>query len=160
MSQADATLAITVANAIYLLFLPAAALLSDRWGRKRTLLAAGVLFVVFSYPLIALLSLGGFLLVTAELTVLLAMFSLNDGVFPAFFTESLSTRTRYTGFALTFNVGAVLFGGISPYIATWLIDRTGNPVAPAFYLMGIAALSVIATLVVKETSGRPLPRAE
>lgn len=122
-------------------------------------MAAGALLVVFSYPLIALLSLGGFLLVTVVLTVLLAMFSLNDGVFPAFFTESFSTRTRYTGFALTFNVGAVLFGGISPYVATWLIERTGNPVAPASYLIGIALLSVIATMVVKETSGKPLPGA-
>lgn len=157
MSPADATLAITIANAIYLFFLPAAALLSDRWGRRRTLLAAGALFVLFSYPLIALLSLGGFLLVTAVLTVLLAMFSMNDGVFGAFFTESFGTRSRYTGFAVTFNVGAVVFGGISPYIATWLIDRTGNPVAPAFYMMGIAALSVIATVLVRETSGKPLP---
>jgi MHS family proline/betaine transporter-like MFS transporter len=159
MTQADATLAITIANAIYLFFLPGAAALSDRFGRRHTLLAAGVLLLVLSYPLVALLSVDGFLLTTVVLTGLLAVFSLNDGVFPAFFAESFGTRTRYTGFALTFNVGAVLFGGISPYVATWLIARTGNPQAPAFYLMGLALLSIIATLIVRETARRPLQEA-
>jgi MHS family proline/betaine transporter-like MFS transporter len=156
MTQADATLAVTIATAVYLFFLPGAAMLSDRFGRRRTLLAAGVLFLVLSYPLIKLLSIDGFLLTTVVLTVLLAVFSLNDGVFPAFFAESFGTRNRYTGFALTFNVGAVLFGGISPYIATWLIARTGNPQAPAFYLMGLAVLSIIATVMVRETARKPL----
>jgi len=48
----------------------------------------------------------------------------------------------------------VPFGGISPYVATWLIQKTGNPQAPAFYLMGIAALSLVATLIVRETKTR------
>lgn len=157
MSQADATLAITIANAIYLLFLPGAGALSDRFGRKPIFLAAGVSFVVFSYPLIALLSVGGFLMVTVVLTVMLALFSLNDGALSVTFAESFDTRTRYTGFAVTFNIGAVVFGGMAPYVITWLIQRTGNPQSPAFYLMVVAALSIIGTLLIRETARRPLP---
>ncbi|GED90424.1 MHS family MFS transporter [Streptomyces sp. 6-11-2] len=61
------------------------------------------------------------------LVVFLAIFSLNDAVFPAFFAE---TFTRYPGFALPFNVGAALFGGVAPYAGTWLTPLPAAPTPP------------------------------
>jgi MHS family proline/betaine transporter-like MFS transporter len=41
-------------------------------------------------------------------------------------------------------------------VATWLTDRTGNAVAPAYYVI-LAALVTLATLLtMRETAGRPL----
>jgi hypothetical protein len=50
----------------------------------------------------------------------------------------------------------VLFGGFAPLISTWLVDTTGNPYAPAFYVMGGGALSAIAILSMKEYRNVPL----
>ena len=46
---------------------------------------------------------------------------------------------------------------LRPFIATALIKTTGNPLAPAFYVMFAGVLSFIATLFVREGAGRPLP---
>jgi MHS family proline/betaine transporter-like MFS transporter len=79
------------------------------------------------------------------------------GAMFAALAELFPTRTRYSGIALSFNVTAALVGGTAPYVSTWLIDLTGNTLAPAFYLMVTAAvtLSVVATL--KERTGQALP---
>ena len=41
--------------------------------------------------------------------------------------------------------------GLGPLIATWLVSVTGNPLAPAFYVMTGAAISAVAVLSMKET---------
>lgn len=156
MSQADSNLVVTVSLVVYIAIVPLTAAVSDRFGRRRTLLAACVLLMVFSYPLMMVLSLGGIALATGVLVVMLAMFSLNDAVFPAFFAEAFATRSRYLGFALPFNVGAVLFGGVAPYIATWLLSHTGNPYSPAFFLIAVGGLSLIGVLMSRETANQPL----
>jgi len=156
MSEASSNLVVTIALVVYLAMVPAAAHLSDRLGRKRTLLISSVAFVLLSYPLMMLFSGASVVLAVVVLLAFLAIFSLNDAVFPAFFTEMLSTRSRYVGFALPFNIGAMLFGGVAPYIGTWLIHATGNPQAPAFFLIGVAVLSLIGVLISRETARKPL----
>jgi Sugar phosphate permease len=157
MSQSDSNLVVTIALVVYLVIVPTAAFLSDRFGRRRALITSSVALIVLSYPLMALFSLGGVLMATIVLVVFLAIFSLNDAVFPAFFAESFATRSRYVGFAVPFNVGALLFGGVAPYVATWLIRATGNPNSPAFVLIAVAALSLVGLLLSRETAKKPLP---
>jgi hypothetical protein len=41
-----------------------------------------------------------------------------------------------------YSVGVVVFGGFSPLIVTWLIDATGNPMVPAWYLIVAMTLSL------------------
>jgi MFS transporter, MHS family, proline/betaine transporter len=42
------------------------------------------------------------------------------------------------------------FGGFTPFINTYLVELTGNSVAPAFWVMAVAALSGIAMLNTKD----------
>ena len=42
-------------------------------------------------------------------------------------------------------------------IFTYLLQRTGNPTAPAFYILGAGIISMLAALTIAETAGRPLP---
>src|SRR5699024_10177073 len=65
-------------------------------------------------------------------------------------------RVRYTASGVTYNVSYALFGGTAPYVATWLIDVTGNPISPAIYLTVIAAGAFVATILLPETAGRAL----
>lgn len=46
--------------------------------------------------------------------------------------------------AAAYNVGVALFGGGAPIIVTWLIARTGDPIAPAYYVMMGLFLSLVA----------------
>lgn len=152
MSEASSTLVVTIGLVAQLILIPVMARFSDRFGRKRTLMISSIAFIVLSYPIMTLFSLGGVLLATIVLIVSLVFFSMNDAVFPSFFTEMFGTRSRYLGFALPFNVGAMLFGGVAPLIGTWLIATTGNPSAPAFFLIFIGALSLVGLLLTPETA--------
>jgi MHS family proline/betaine transporter-like MFS transporter len=152
MSEANATLVVTISLVAHIIFIPVAARLSDRIGRKRTLMISSIAFIVLSYPIMTLLSFGGVIFASAILIVSLLFFAMNDAVFPSFFTELFGTRSRYLGFALPFNIGAMLFGGVAPLIGTWLIATTGNPSSPAFFLIGIGVLSLVGLLASPETT--------
>ena len=44
----------------------------------------------------------------------------------------------------------MLFGGFAPMIVTWLIDATGSPLAPAYYVMFGAVVGLIAAWFIAE----------
>jgi MHS family proline/betaine transporter-like MFS transporter len=66
------------------------------------------------------------------------------------------TRVRYSGFAVSFNLSNALFGGTAPMMATLLIAATANDLAPAFYLVAAAVISLVAVALSRETSNQPL----
>jgi MHS family proline/betaine transporter-like MFS transporter len=130
--------------------------LSDRIGRKPLLLTSGFGILFLSYPAFLLLSRDG---VAAKLTGL-AIIGLFLVCFQAVVGSTLpaifDTRVRYSGFAISYNVATSLFGGTAPWVINFLVERTGNPFTPAFYLMAAAAVSIIPMLLIKETAGQPL----
>jgi MFS transporter, MHS family, proline/betaine transporter len=71
-------------------------------------------------------------------------------------SEMFPTRMRYTARSVSYGFAVVLFGGFAPFISTWLVDVTGNPFAPAIYVMTGGALSAIAILSMKEYRNVPL----
>jgi MHS family proline/betaine transporter-like MFS transporter len=44
-----------------------------------------------------------------------------------------------------------LFGGLSPLVATWLVERTGDEIAPAFLIMASAAVTLVTLFWFRET---------
>jgi MHS family proline/betaine transporter-like MFS transporter len=63
---------------------------------------------------------------------------------------------RFSGFAFSFNIANAVFGGTAPFIATWLIQLTGNKMAPAWYLLAAAAVALVAMLASRETAHKAL----
>ncbi|WP_229659869.1 MFS transporter [Tersicoccus solisilvae] len=155
----DATasfLATSIALLTYIGFIFLTGALSDHYGRKRVLVAASVCFVVFTVPAFLLLGTGNFLAILVVEVFLGAMLTLNDGTLPSFLAELFPTTVRYSGFAVSFNLSNALFGGTAPFVATWLIAQTHNDLAPGFYLMAAAVISLVAVLFARETSRTPL----
>lgn len=67
---------------------------------------------------------------------------------------------RYSGLSLAHELAGVLAGGLSPLIATALLAATGSSVPIAIYVIGLAAVTLIALLVSRrwsdsETTARP-----
>ena len=71
-------------------------------------------------------------------------------------SELFPTKVRYSGFAVSFNLSNALFGGTAPFVATLLIQQTGSDLAPAFYLVAAAIVSLIAVALARETSREAL----
>jgi MFS transporter, MHS family, proline/betaine transporter len=73
------------------------------------------------------------------------------GCQPALMVETVPTEVRCTVIALGYNVTLGVIGGLSPLVATWLVDRTGNDYSPAFMIMAAAAASFLALLSFRES---------
>jgi len=63
---------------------------------------------------------------------------------------------RSTWMSAGYSVAVAVFGGFAPFIATWLIAHTGNPISPSFYVMAAAAVSMVVILRMEETAGKAL----
>jgi len=75
------------------------------------------------------------------------------GTFAAILADLFPTRVRFTGVAFTLNIGAVIFSGTAPLVATSLIAATGRIDAPAILLVAAALLALIASFWLKRAEG-------
>ncbi|MFC9554637.1 MFS transporter [Rhodococcus sp. NPDC056960] len=151
--------AASIALACYIFFIFGMGALSDRFGRKRVLIAASICFAVFTVPLFSALGVAGIAGMVLIQIVLCAFLTMNDGTLPTFLSEIFPTQVRYSGFAFSFNTANALFGGTAPFVATLLIEITGSPLAPAWYLVAAAVVAMGSMLMARETSRRPLADA-
>jgi MHS family citrate/tricarballylate:H+ symporter-like MFS transporter len=129
--------------------------LSDRFGRKPVMIAGwAVLFVATlpSFYLISSLRSGTALLgATAVLSIIAALAS------PAVLisiTESLPRKVRSGALAVTYALAISIFGGSAQGIVTQFIRVTGNPMAPAWYMMGAILIGLAGMTMMKETAHR------
>jgi MHS family proline/betaine transporter-like MFS transporter len=54
---------------------------------------------------------------------------------------------RFTALAVSFNIGMTVFGSTAPYASTWLVQSTGSPLAPSFYLAAAAVAGLVAVTI-------------
>ncbi|MEZ2389391.1 MFS transporter [bacterium RCC_150] len=153
---AESFLATTIALVSYIGFIFLTGIASDKFGRKRMLITASVLFVLLTVPAFMLLDTGSFLVIVLIQVLLGGMLTLNDGTLPSFLAELFPTKVRYSGFAVSFNLSNALFGGTAPFMATLLIGLSHNKLAPGWYLVAASIVSLIAVLFAAETSKKPL----
>ena len=128
------------------LLIPMMGAWSDRIGQPPLLIAGAAGIALLSYPCFVWLTSQDLpRMITAQiaLTVLVACYM---GPFFAAIAELFPTSLRYTGLSVGYNIGAALFGGTAPLIATVLIEWSGNSLAPAFYLSLCATISLAVAL--------------
>ena len=125
------------------LWLPIGGTISDRIGRRPLLWLVPVLALLTAYPamlwLVASPSFGKLLAVDLWFSV---CFGLYNGAMIPFLVEIMPARVRTAAFALAYSLATALFGGFTPAICTYLIERTGNKAAPALWLAAAAAISL------------------
>ena len=151
--------AVTVLGLLAIAILvPFMGLLSDRIGRKPVMIAGCVGFLVLTYPTLMLMSAGNFAAAAVAMVILGVFMAAYDGASSAAMAELFPTSIRYGSMAIAYNLSVAVFGGITPYFATFLIASTGNRFAPAFYVMAAALITLIVVLRARETAKLPLPR--
>lgn len=146
--------AIALTGAIQLLFSPLVGHLSDQLGRTRIMLVSAALLLVLIYPAFAFLvahpNVGTLIAVQVVLGFLMTGYF---GALPGLLAEIFPVQTRTTGMSLSYNIAVTLFGGFGPFIITWLISVTGSKVAPSFYMMFAAVVSLAALFAARRKLG-------
>ncbi|WP_221776691.1 MFS transporter [Rhodococcus aetherivorans] len=135
--------------------IPFAGALSDRIGRKPMWTISMVGLLLFAVPMYKLMSISfGWAIVA--FTVLGLLYVLQLSTISATFPAMFPTHVRFAGFAIAYNVSTSLFGGTAPAVNEWLVERTGNDLVPAFYMMGACVVGLVALYFVAETAGASL----
>jgi MHS family shikimate/dehydroshikimate transporter-like MFS transporter len=141
---------VAVGATVGLFSIPVFAALSDRFGRKPVYLAGAIFSLFYAFPFFWLLGQGpGFV----ALAIVLGLNLGHDVMYgpqAAYFAELFSTRVRYSGASLVYQLTSAFSGGLAPLIATLLLARYGIW-SVAGYVAAGCLLTIVATLFAPET---------
>jgi MHS family proline/betaine transporter-like MFS transporter len=140
--------AAVLAAALQTIAVPFVGVFVDKVGQTRVMIGAAILFMVTAYPAFVLLgaapSLGVLIGMVCWISLLKSFFS---GALPSLMAKTFPVATRVSGMSLSYNISVPIFGGFAPFFAQSLIDLTGSKLAPSYYMIATAALSLVALLV-------------
>ncbi|HUZ71462.1 MAG TPA: MFS transporter [Stellaceae bacterium] len=135
---------------------PLAGALSDRIGAKSVMTVAALCLLLVLYPAFLWLKDEPSLMRLAATEFAFgAIGSLYGGPFCAAIADLFPVKLRATALAAVYNVCVALFGGSAPLIVAWTIAATGNPLAPAYYVM-VCILSSLAAVIALPPARRSL----
>ena len=64
----------------------------------------------------------------------------------AFLLEAFPKAVRSSGISILYALGTTIYGGTTQFVVAWLIDRTGDPMVPAWYMLTATIAGVIGIL--------------
>jgi MFS family permease len=120
--------------------------LSDRFGRRSVFVAGAILSGMWAFAFFPLIRAGSSIAVTAAITIELVFVSLMYGPQAALFAELFPKAVRYSGASLGYQIGTVVGGGLSPIIATALLEHYGSTGPIALYMAATCAISLVCVL--------------
>lgn len=127
-------------------------LMCDRFGRKPTNQLPRIALMLLIVPLFMWLSgapsAATLLTTTAILASLTATFAAAGLVTVP---ELMPIAVRSTGLSLVYAISTTVFGGTTQFVVTWLLAVTHNPMAPAYYVVVMCAISVVAMWLLPES---------
>lgn len=129
---------------IAMLFLvPMAGFLGDRFSRRNMLLLTASCIIIFAAPCFMLLGTSHQSYIMLAMTIATFISSMDQGNSLAAVVENCPENVRYSGIAFSYNLGMALFGGTAPIIVSLLVGQ-GGMLSPAYYLIGMACISLFA----------------
>ncbi|MBS0975403.1 MFS transporter, partial [Serratia rubidaea] len=94
--------------------------------------------------------------VMSVMIVLMLFYTMGSAPAYALMPESFPRHIRASYMASAYAVAVSLFGGTAQLVAAWLLDVTGNKMAPAWYMMICVLISLLAVARFEETGDKAL----
>jgi MFS family permease len=130
--------------------------LSDRLGRRPVVLAGAVAMAAFSFLLFPLVDSGNVVLLVVTLVLGQAVIQpAMYGPLAALCTELFSTRSRYTGASLGYQLSG-LGAGLAPVLFASILAGGGSTMTISLIISGFCLLTVVCVVLLAETSGNSL----
>lgn len=125
--------------------IPLSAVLADRYGRNKMLVAATVLIMIFGLVFSPLFSTGSLAITGGFLSLGMFLMGLTYGPIGTALAGIFPASVRYTGASLAFTLAGILGASLTPYLASSLAQNYGLTYV-GYYLTTAAGLSLLALL--------------
>ncbi|KAA9164022.1 MHS family MFS transporter [Amycolatopsis acidicola] len=147
-SSTVTTLGVFLASAVAIPMIPLWGYVSDLVGRKKVFAGGACFMLAFYVPFFLLVGSGQtgpiwLAFMAAYAFGMAPMLSVE----PSWFAELFPTEFRFSGTAISSNVGAVFAGGLAPFIATALFGAGGDSLSLVYVYIGMLGLVTITAIV-------------
>jgi metabolite-proton symporter len=148
--------AVMTASVVSFVSIPLFGHISDRIGRKKMYMLGAATVGVFGFIYFGMLNTGSLVLIFFAIVLSLIPHDMMYGPQAALIAESFTGRLRYSGASLGYQLASVIAGGPAPLIATWLFAQYGSAYAVAFYILFCAVLTLVATSMMTDYTGKDI----
>jgi hypothetical protein len=111
---------------------------------------------VFGFVYFGMLNTGAATIIFLAIVLSLIPHDMMYGPQAALIAESFTGRLRYSGSSLGYQLASIIAGGPAPLIATWLFGTYHTSFAIAAYIAACAVLSLIATALMTDYTGKDI----
>ncbi|KAF1028973.1 MAG: Alpha-ketoglutarate permease [Burkholderia plantarii] len=152
MHAKTASNVMTVALLVYMLLQPVFGALSDRIGRRTSMLWFGALSVIGTVPLMhAIATTSSPVVAFVLITIALAIVSFYTSISGLIKAEMFPPHVRAMGVGLSYAVANALFGGTAEYVALWF-KQAGSESTFYWYVTALCAISLIVSWRMRDPS--------
>ena len=148
-TKRDALLIQLFSVLFFALFIPVSAVVADKIGRRKMLIAVTTAIAIFGFFFSYFLNSGSTVMVTSFICIGMALMGFTYGPLGTFLSELFPTTVRYSGASLTFNMAGILGAAFAPMIAIWLATHYSLTYV-GFYLTIAACISLFSLLVISK----------
>jgi MHS family proline/betaine transporter-like MFS transporter len=155
LSVPKSFMAASLTGILQLILVPIFGALSDRIGRLPFPIASAAITLCVVYPAFNWLAsdptIEKLIAIQVALGILTACYM---GPIPALMSELFQVTRRTTALSVSYALAVAIFGGFAPFVHAWLIDVTGTKIAPSYYVIFAALVSLLALFMVPRVQRR------
>ncbi len=161
LPQSTVLTAVLISSVAGLLAIGGFAALSDVIGRRIPYMAGAALLGLWGlFAFWPLVDSGNPGLLVLALVLGQVFLSMMYGPQAAFYSEIFTTKVRYSGASMGYQIGSVFGGALAPIIATALLAATGTSFAVGAYMAVVCAITGVCAFLLSETYGQSMDETD
>lgn len=139
----DSFLLLMFTTVIFAILPPFWGMVSSKYTYRTFIRVTSICVILFYIPSFILISTQNYFSILCGLVMLALLASAICTPIYVYFSDLFPTSIRYSGVAVSFNIGITLIGGFTPVMSTYLIDFTKLSYAPALYIIALAVIYLV-----------------